>query len=78
MQLRLDQLDTETVIIGLRSQLMFSTVMLHQVIHGDGTGAAGVRLGPVYVAVSSLIKVYEGSKTTLLAKPQALLLDDEL
>lgn len=57
---------------------MFSTVMLHQVIHGDGTGAAGVRLGPVYVAVSSLIKVYEGSKTMLLAKPQALLPDDEL
>lgn len=24
---------------------MFLTVMLHQVIHGDGTGATGVRLG---------------------------------
>ena len=57
---------------------MFSTVMLHQVIHGDGTGAAGVSLGPVYVAVSSLINVYEGSESTLLAKPQALLPDDEL
>ncbi len=57
---------------------MFSTVMLHQVIHGDGTGAAGVSIGPVYVAVSSLINVYEGSESTLLAKPQALLPDDEL